>query len=64
MASSVLSKEIVHRQKIGKAEAARKIAALVEQYMDARNFSEREKDLRIERFAQRIDGIIERRAKA
>ena len=64
MASSVLSKDVTEQQKIGKAEAARKIAALVEQYMERRNFSEQEKDARINRLAERIDGIIERHAKA
>lgn len=63
MASTVLSRDVSHGRKVSKAEATRRIVSMLERYMDAQNFSEQEKDRRIARLAERVEVVIERRAK-
>ena len=59
MASRALSKPDPKR----KAEAARKIASLIEEHMDERGLSEREKNQRVKSFGKRVDRAIQLRAK-
>jgi len=59
MASSSFSKPNIQR----KADAARKIASIIEAHMDECGLSEREKDLRVKNFGKRVDRAIQLRAK-
>ncbi len=47
-----------------KANAAAKLASLIEEHMSDLSLSEEEKDLRVARFAKRADLAIESRAKS
>jgi hypothetical protein len=59
MASSSFSKPNTQR----KAEAARKIASIIEDHMSECGLSEREKDRRVKNFGKRVDRAIQLRAK-
>jgi hypothetical protein len=59
MASGALSKPNPRR----KAEAARKIASIIEEQMDECGLSEREKNKRVKSFGKRVDRAIQLRAK-
>jgi hypothetical protein len=51
-------------EKASKANAATKLASLIEEHMSDLGLSEEEKDLRVARFAKRADLAIEGRAKS
>jgi len=59
MVSRALSKPNTKRV----AEAARKIAAIIEEHMDECGLSEREKNKRVKSFGKRVDRTIQLRAK-
>jgi hypothetical protein len=59
MASGALSKPNPQR----KIEAARKIAAIIEEQMSELNLSEGEKNKRVKNFGKRVDRAIQLRAK-
>jgi hypothetical protein len=59
MASGAFSKPNTQR----KAEAARKIASIIEEHMNECGLSEREKDRRVKNFGKRVDRAIQLRAK-
>jgi hypothetical protein len=59
MASGALSKPNPQR----KAEAARKIASIIEEHMTECGLSEREKNKRVKSFGKRVDRAIQLRAK-
>ncbi|SPE44447.1 hypothetical protein SBA7_380020 [Candidatus Sulfotelmatobacter sp. SbA7] len=59
MASRALPKPGAKR----KAEAARKIASIIEEHMDECGLSEREKNKRVKSFGKRVDRAIQLRAK-
>jgi hypothetical protein len=63
MTSAEVSRVVSRQRKTSKIEAARKIASLVEEYMAARKLSERQKNIRISHFTERLDDAIERYAK-
>jgi hypothetical protein len=50
-------------RKLSKKEAAEKIASLVELAMTESGFSEQEKNVRVQRFGQRVDKATRRSAK-
>jgi len=59
MASRALPKPNTQR----KADAARKIASIIEEHMTECGMSEREKNKRVKRFGKRVDRAIQSRAK-
>ncbi len=59
MASGALSKPSPQ----SKAEAARKIASIIEEQMNESGLSEREKNKRVKSFGKRVDRAIQLRAK-
>ncbi len=59
MASSAVSKPNSQRR----AEAARKIAVIIEEHMNECGFSEQEKNKRVKSFGKRVDRAIQLRAK-
>jgi len=59
MASGAISKTNIQR----KADAARKIASIIEEHMDECGLSEREKNKRVKSFSKRVDRAIQLRAK-
>jgi hypothetical protein len=59
MASGAVSKPNIQR----KAEAARKIAAIIEEQMNECGLSERQKNKRVKSFGKRVDRAIQLRAK-
>lgn len=59
MAFGAISKPNIQR----KAEAARKIASIIEEHMNECGLAEREKNKRVKSFGKRVDRAIQLRAK-